>query len=464
MLKPKWYRPGKEPAQNKVTIANSSTVVAGNIPLPPHPVATFAMRKAASEGLIFLDNRLKEPGLVSKYFPQAEGEDAVEYQQRARSFIAAPITSSIIRRISGSLHRKSKITAEDQRHQETWDYVAAGVPNWALWSRNLNTIAMASGHLLVVFRTAPIVDGEIITGYRLEFDTWDGRFIWRDGDRIGYEYYLDGGVRKPVVSGSLPHDFAKTWKRVEITDTHFISQDLSGFREFPHGFGFVPAVLFSNIDVENENYSKTYVDRFDDLVVKVNQTLSQADYSIHVLQNVWETNQEAPNPDDPLLITPGRINHTGHDGYLRQVVRELELTPEWEEVARLRSMIAEAGQVPFWFTGLENLSEFPSGVALERMIEPYIELMDLVRSGFNISMRELAVKAIRGQTMLEGLSDPVNVEVDRHSDENVIPADVDSEIARLDAAQDRNRITEEEATQRIRLLLGFDDDEGVEVE
>ena len=418
---------------------------------------TLDARIQACEGIVFYENTLTDPVNVEKYFPRYTNPGETDAAYALRPKLAIPITSSIIDRMAGFLHSGMSVTAKDPTDQKTLETIISNLDDPENHFRNLLVYELAGGNAAdVIGVTEP--DSKLIT-----LRTWTGEFIFRNqgGTKLGYEYYEHGGVKLPVIQSDLSENLKGSQVRVTIDDKmyrfEFGKDSSSKDEDFPHDFGFVPATWFFSIDRKPGSlYAKPYPERFDNLVKEFNQTISQASKAIKILQNVWVTNKDIDNESTPIKIAPEYINFLGEDGTLEQAVRALSLTPEWEMMMKLERHISHASGFPQYLFGLEGLGNLESGYALEIITQPLVELMTRVRGSFKPKVEDLLTKAIKAQNILTSgtAGNPV---VTATLNEQFIPLEKDKEIARVEKAEERGWIDAEEAKERGRQILGFDD-------
>lgn len=397
----------------------------------------YTARTDASEGQLFYDNKLNHPQFEKKYFPQTKGETNTAYTQRPK--IAVPISSSIVDRIINILNFNTIFSTENKEHQTIIDDLSAEL-NMSEVLRDIMVKTLVTGNNVTV-----ITDG-------MEYPNikhWDGQYAEIvDNKLFGYQYVVKDDIIFPVLT-------EPSEKEKENITTVLIDDKVFG--DTQHILGFSPAVLFRNIDkYESGKYGKSYIERFNNLIVEYNQVISQASKSIKILQNVWKTNRSIDNPEKPIRINPDTINFLGADGTLEQVIRELDLSEEWTYLDRLEHQISRASQVPAELSGLKDVGKLPSGIALQLLLQPLTELTMRLRNSFQPKFIELMEKLVSMQYIIDGKTPPADLAITIQMNENVLPEDRTAKINEIITLKREGLISEEQSKLLIAPLLNIE--------
>lgn len=406
---------------------------------------TYLMHRLALEGSIFFHNELAEPKNVRLFFPPYEGQEDAEYKRDPH--IAFPITGDTINRVASLIHGGMKIECENKTADDVMQAIMERC-DWNELSRDLLTKPMSTGNHLVVLRSN--FNGEVY------FEQWPGEYAFRD-TMFGMEWF--GYMFLPQKDGTMqPITHEPKVKDPNLQPVIvFIDEYLFG--EVEHGFGFAPGVFIRGVDKdETGRYALPYHLRFRELNLEYNKIYSQMAKAMRILQNVWETNADRENPTNQLSMTPSKINYVGQDGFVRQVGRELDLTWESNTLDRLKAQISASAQVPDFMTGLTGVGKVESGVALQIVSGPLMELVSRIRSEYIPKIRELLTKAVTAEFMLKGKSVPV-FEITIDMNESVLPVDKKAELDMYIAARQNGFITpamEEAVSVAVAGLLGIE--------
>ena len=205
-------------------------------------------------------------------------------------------------------------------------------------------------------------------------------------------------------------------------------------------------VLFVGIDkYDSGKYGKPFVSRCTELVLEYNHILSQIVKAVKILQNVWVTNLSADNPEMPIRLSPDTINFLGPDGKLEQAIRNLDLEEERKLLEILEFQISKASQVPAELIGLRDVGKLPSGIALQILLQPLVELIERIRPLFVLKTGELAEKLIRMKYAIDGKRAPDKIELDIQVNEAIFPDDRKEKIDEIITLKKEGLISIEQA-------------------
>lgn len=394
----------------------------------------YVMRQEGQEGKIFYQNLLATSTYSKKYFPPTPGETDGEYQRRPK--VAIPITSSIIDRITNILLQGATITTSSEESQKRMDNLATDL-NLAEFIRTMVTNTIVTGNNLAVIR---IVNNEI------KLEHWDGTWVWINDELSGYEYTTRDGLMVPVLSSDIKEE-----KRTKV-----VIDDVQ-FGGVKHNLPYNPSTLTKNIDrYDDDNFGKSYVMRFNDMVVEYNHIVSQISKSIKVLQNVWVSNRDVDNPENPIRLSPDRVNFLGVDGTLEQAIRNLNLTEEREYLEILEHQISRASQVPAELAGLKDAGKLPSGIALQLLLQPLTELVERYRNLFVPAIEEFSLKVLSTDYIIENKPIPTDLQVDVQVNTSILPEDRKDRIAEIITLKNEGLITTEQAQLLLEPVLDLD--------
>jgi hypothetical protein len=356
------------------------------------------------EGYVFYNNKLATPLFIKKYFPKTDGESESQYNRRPK--ISVPITTSIIDRIVNILNSHTVISVDNTEAQDKMDYLYLKL-DLQEFIRDMLVNMLSTGNNLSVIRKG--LDTP-------EIENWDGTYVNFDLINYGingYEYTYKDGVIVPVLNSDVKEDEIR---RVFIDDYLF--------GDIVHNLGFNPSVAIKSIDkYTSGKYGKPYPLRFGDLAVEFNHIISQMSKSIKILQNIWTSNLSVDNPEMPIRLDPDTVVFLGPNGILQQAARELDLSEEVRLLEILEHHISKSSQVPAELVGLRDAGKLPSGIALQILLQPLVELMDRLRPLFHKKVVELSEKLIKMQYLIEGKPFPKNLNVTVKSDESIFPTD-----------------------------------------
>jgi len=408
---------------------------------------TYAMRQEAIEGRIFYENKLAEPDNVRVYFPVTEGEQ--NYNRRPK--ISFPVTGEIVDRITSLIYSGLTVTFSDANDESVWSEISER-NRFLEHARNMVVQLLSRGCYLTVLRMA---NGVYWEGWTAEFCQ---RIVSPFYNAAGYEYKRnkDTNVLSPVTNnvGKRTDDYVS----VMIDDFIFIETYGEQVYVTEHNLPFAPFVFARGIDSESSGrYSYPYHKRFKDLLLEYNLTYSQVAKAVRILQNVWVTDKESPNPNFPLRLDPDTINHVGSSGKLEQAVRQLNIEPELTSLQLLKTHISARAQVPDFMTGLDGVGKVESGVALAIVNGPLAELCDRIRPEFKGRLSELIYKSVHMEYQSRGISKE-NISFEIVLNESVIPADVQKEIDMLIKAKDSGLIPPaliRSVEKKVAALLGL---------
>jgi len=398
----------------------------------------YVAREEGQIGKVFYDNLLAQPDYVRKYFPPTSGESDSEYTRRPK--VAIPIASSIVDRIINILLQGSVITTSSEESQERLDSLIVDL-NMNEFVRDMITNTIVTGNNLALIRVDS-TNEEI----PLVLENWDGPWVWMKGALSGYEYTMRDGMMVPVLSDDIKDD----QRTVVIVDN-------VQFGDIQHNLPFSPSVLTRNIDKYDDGvWGKSYIMRFNDMVVEYNHIVSQISKSIKVLQNIWVTNRDVDNPENPIRLSPDRINFLGDGGTLEQSVRNMNLTEEREYLNILEHQISRTSQVPAELAGLKDAGKLPSGIALSILMQPLIELTERYRDIFRPSVEDLAYKVLATDYILEGSTIPTDLEVELQTDDAIFPEDRTNRINEIVTLKKEGLLNVEQAQTLLEPMLNID--------
>lgn len=405
---------------------------------------TYLMHRQSIEGGVFYHNLLASPEYVRTYFPPTAKQ--VNYSDAPK--IAIPFTSTFINRITSLLHSNLSVAFSDQRVQNEWNIIEKNL-NW------LETVHWLATNMLVGGNAGAIIR----PNYSLQspqIETWKAEYLVDDGWAQGYQYIISGGEMHPILSEP------KLKKEESLITTVFDDNlvFITGYGEpyiYEHNLGFNPVTIFKSIDMDEDGvWGRPYHYRFRDLNIEYNHIVSQVSKSIKILQNVWKTNGETPNLDNPLRFDPDTINYTGKDGILEQVVRELNVDPEFTYLQSLSKLIHNASQIPDFMSGLAGVGKIESGVALQIASTPLIELMSRIRTSFKESLEELVTKVIKYHfATFKTVNQPSDFTVDIQLNDTFLPVDKEKEVETIIKLVQNNILTPEEGKKLLTPLLGL---------
>lgn len=394
----------------------------------------YIARQEGQIGKVFYQNLLATPTYTKIYFPATAGETDSEYIRRPK--IAVPISSSIIDRITNILMQGAVITTSSDESQQRMDKIATDL-NLAEFLRDMITNAIVTGNNLSLIR---IVENE------MKLENWDGPWVWMKDGLVGYEYTTRNSLMVPVLSSDVKED----------NRTVVIIDDLM-FGNVKHNLPFNPSTLVKNIDKYDDGvWGKSFVMRFNDMVVEYNHIVSQISKAIKVLQNVWITNRDVDNPENPIRLSPDRINFLGQEGTLEQAIRQLNLTEEREYLNILEHQISRASQVPAELAGLKDVGKLPSGVALQILLQPLVELTERMKNVFVPALEDFSYKVLATDYIIDGQNIPTGLEVDVHTNDAILPEDRNQQIAEIVTLKKEGLITPEQAQLLLEPILGID--------
>lgn len=396
------------------------------------------MHQRALEGKIFYNDALAAPEYQKKYFPPSRGQSQYSYDQAPK--VVIPISRTFINRISALLHNGMEVEFDTEGMQEVWNDIASRI-KWNETTRNLLVNSMIGGNALVVLR--PDMNNQVA------LEEWQAPFVFADDYWVGYEYILRNGVEMiPITSEPNLKDNEQL---IQVPIDDFI------FGNVEHGLGYTPAQLFKSIDRDSEgNYGLPYYLRFRDLNIEYNQVFSQTSKAIKILQNVWVSTADPENPDNPISLDPEKINFVSEKGTLQQVTRQLDTDPETQYLSTLLKHIHNAAQIPDFISGLSGVGKIESGVALQIVSGPLLELMTRVRNEYKEDVEELVTKIINTEFRLLGVMAP-QFEVNVKLNENILPVDKQQEVDNLLKLVNAGIITADQAGSVVKPLFGLEE-------
>jgi hypothetical protein len=395
---------------------------------------TLQSRIDGVEGRIFYQNLLTHQLYIKKYFPPVPGESAIQYSRRPK--ISIPLAASIIDRIINILNFNTVISVEDKTSQVLLDEMLKPL-EYPEFIRNCMVNTLVTGANLTLIRSGDI--------YPI-LENWDAPYLNLESSLLSYEYTIRDSNIVPILSDDIAE---KDRVRVYIDDKIF--------GDVEHNLNFKPYVLTKNIDrYDSTVYGKSHVMRYKDLIVEFNHITSQISKAIKILQNVWNTNLSAENPEQPLRLNPDSINFLGPDGKLEQAVRNLNLEEERRYLEILEHQISKSSQVPAELIGLRDAGKLPSGVALQILLQPLNELITRLRPLFKAMVEELTEKVIRMKYAIDLKKAPEKLVIDVQVNENIFPEDRKEKIEEIILLKDKGIIDDLQAKLLIEPYLGID--------
>lgn len=396
--------------------------------------STYLAHRLALEGRVFYYNELTEKQHVQKFFPVAPGEDKTYDVDPKISF---PITSDILNNFASLLYRESVIKIDPPSLQPRLDEFLA-LNNWTSLGRELLVRTLFGGTLLAVIRPMQL---------RARIELWGGEWTFVGADELhGYTYKVCDGKRVPLTSKPDKEDDVRL---VPITDTIW--------GEFEHGFGFNPSVMFFAPDVQDDSpYPMPFHMRYRQQNIEYNLLWSQMILNSRVLQNVWVTNKDRKDPNNPVMLRPRFINYLGENGTLAQVRREMNIDAELTLIEKLKQHIAESAQVPSFMTGLDGVGKVESGVAMSIVFAPLVHITNRLKSEFRPKFIELITKGLVADYMLNEGHFPPDFAIDLQFTDNVIPIDRGKELETIQRADAMGVFTPEEKRKLILPLFGLE--------
>lgn len=379
---------------------------------------TYASRVCAIEGRVFYENKLTAPEYVRTYFPPTQGE--TNYDRRPK--ISFPVTGEIVDRLASLVYSGMQVTFENTQDEALWDEIAER-NNFLEQARSMVTQPLATGNQLTVIHNT---GGAFWQNWGGEFSQYMTSAFYSAG---GFEYVETKGTANPVTSaivGNKPKGYVSTM----IDELFFIQQFGEQVIITEHGLPFAPFVFCTAVDIDSSNrYASPFCMRFKELLIEYNLIMSQISKAVRILQNVIVTNKELDNPNFPLRIDPDTIQHVGKEGFLQQMVRELNIEPELAMCSRLKQHIASRAQVPEHMTGLEGVGKVESGVALQIVMGPLTELIDRIRPVFHSRVSELIDKSMQVEYRFRGKQREAKFHLELS--ESILPTDMKAEIELL---------------------------------
>lgn len=396
----------------------------------------YTAREEGQKGRVFYQNLLASPEYTRKYFPITTGETDSEYLRRPK--ISIPISSSIVDRITNILFQGAVITST-QAAQERLDELIIDL-NLMEFIRDMITNTIVTGQNLALLRAIDGKDNMQV----VSLENWDGPWIWLKGSLSGYEYTMRDNLMVPVLSS-------------DVKNSTVVLVDDMMFGNIKHNLPFTPSVLTKNIDKYDDGvWGKSYIARFSDMVVEYNQIVSQISKSIKVLQNIWTTNRDVDNPDNPIRLSPDRINFLGETGVLQQAVRNLDLNEEREYLNILEHQISRTSQVPAELAGLKDAGKLPSGIALQILLQPLVEITERYRNIFIPAIEDLCYKVLYMDYVVRGETPPRGLEVNVQTNNAIFAEDKKEVIDNVVLLKKEGLISLEQAQLLLEPILGID--------
>ena len=403
---------------------------------------TWQAHRLAIEGKVFYYNELAEPKWVEKYFPRTEGNP----NYAGDPHLSFPVSSDVLNRLA-SLVFKDMVLTVDPPSLQVWLDMPIARNGGTSIARDIIVKALYGGTYLVT-----LVGTEIGVVY----DTWTGEWtIIEDGalggrPMIGYQYKVVNGKRVPILGNPEKDPSVFT---VWLTDT------TRGAAENVHNFGFVPGVMFYNIDIEDETpYPNPYHIRYRDPLIEYDRLYSKVLKDVRILEAVWTTNKEREDPNNLLRMNPDTINYLGENGELKQAMTNYDITAKQFLLNSLKNHIATSAQVPDFMTGLQGVGKVESGVARSIVNAPLTEVTNRIRNDFKPPLLELFSKTLAAEYAIHNNGNkPPQFKIDIEFSKNIIPVDKKEELDLIDLALRMGTITTEEAAPKVRGLLDIEE-------
>jgi hypothetical protein len=392
------------------------------------------MVEDAIEANIFYHNQLTHPTYVKKYFPIKLGENELQYKSRPK--ISVPITQGIIDRIINILLKTMKITSESIEIQEIINELYTKA-NFREQIRSILVNTIVTGNNLTV----------IIPGWKIpQIILWQGEYVLNLGNQFGYCYTIDkerGAI--PVTNSTIEKDIIVV----------FIDEFMYG--DLLHNFGINPSILTKNIDLYINNlYGKPFSLRFKDMVVDYNKVRSSENYQIIDLPTIWLTTANINDPYNPIQLQPGTITSVGKDGDLKQAARQVNIDPEEKYLETLERKISAVSQVPGELSGLKAVGQIPSGVALQILFEPLVEIVERFSSALLPKIVEITDLAIKMYYLSNEKMYPIDTELRIDLNKDIYPEAKNDTIDRVLLLLEKGIIDLEQAKRMIDPVVDID--------
>ena len=426
---------------------------------------TYKAHRLAQEGKVFYYNRLAEPQYAMTYFPPPPtnadvtpthnmriGESA-NYERRPR--ISMPFTRNVINRVASMIYQDAEIIVQPESLQTEVDMMMKRL-GWPTLGRDIIARFMYGGMSLEAIFPGP-------NGIYLRH--WSGEWTFSDrgpdgsDEIVGYMYKLDEqGNRQPITDTPNKND---KYTYVAITPYYWVTvvngQDTTDYLS-PHNFGFTPAVMFYNIDVEDdEGYPIPFHIRFRDDLIEYNRMFSKVARDLRLLESFLATNKTKDQMLDNFIVDQEQIAFLGNEGQLWQGMSQYDIGPKRYFLDKLEKRMSTSAQVPDFMTGLEDVGKIDSGVALQIVHQPLIELVNHIINDVEPKFIELFSKCFAAELAMKGRADKFGLAV--RFKENILPQDEQKKIDNIALSIDKGIITPQEARPVVLPMLDIEEQE-----
>lgn len=389
----------------------------------------------AWDGYLLYRNLIDSPAYRKKFFPYSKQYDPI---------IAEPIPSAIIDRLVATT--RGGVTYRCETHQDVLDEILEYTKFNTLSDTALTRVLATGGQLFWLTIAEP---GRVVVDLVQPY--YAGKVLDENFDTTAYYQSYNADNTTSIAPVDKLHRSA-AFEVVKYVDDTTYSKWKNGKLIYSdlHHLPFIPAVWADNIDMDEDGiYGIPYINRFKNLVLQLNATLSQKQKALVYLQNVWvaKTDYVPGADDDPLTISPDVINYVSAGGSLEQIIRNLNLTEESNQIDYLKRAIYRAAQVP-QDDDLSTKGKIESGVALKILYSQLEEVVSRIRRRYKVYEEDILQKMIRTHMLSLGLSDPgdgLKVSVDYKT--AITPEDVQAGLS-MDLTLLQNGLVTKEALVR----------------
>lgn len=406
----------------------------------------------AWDGYLLYRNLVDSPAYRKKFFPYSKPHDPI---------IAEPICSAIIDRLVATA--RGGVTYRSETHQDVLEEILNYTSFNTLSDTALTRVLATGGQLFWITIDQP---GRVVVDLVQSY--YAGKVLDENFDTTAYYQSYNADNTTSIVPVDKLHR-TSSFEIVKYVDETTYSKWKNGKLIYSdeHNLPFIPAVWADNIDMDEDGiYGIPFINRFKNLVLQLNATLSQKQKSLVYLQNVWvaRTDFVPDSNDEPLTLSPDVINYVSTGGSLEQVIRNLNLTEESNQIEYLKRAIYRAAQVP-QDDDLSSKGKVESGVALKILYSQLEEVVSRIRRTYKAYEEDLLQKMIRTHMLSLGLSDPgEDLKVEVEYKKSITPEDVQAGLS-MDLTLLQNGLVTREALVRkyntnqedIDLLLKVND-------
>jgi hypothetical protein len=311
----------------------------------------------AEEGNAFYNNTITSKMLNKRYYPPSRFSGT-------NPLISMPVTKEIINRIMGAF--RSEVTGVDDKQIEE------------LYKKyNINKLTNRLVKNSLVLGSTSLWLTNPMLGINTTVTEWKPWFTYKsfasDGNTV------DGYIKHYVVDNRtiLPPLNAKRGKGVDeyiefVNDTTWTiwKNDVIIYDE-AHGLPFTPVVWYDSIDMdEDERYGKPFFLRFKNILIALNQLITNANRQTLALPTMWTTSKITEDGEE-IIIRPDIINYIGPDSELKQTTRNVDLSPEEGLIATYLDTIYSVSMLPpkEILSGVGKVEH--SGVALKLLFKQF---------------------------------------------------------------------------------------------